>query len=162
MPDSPEKPPETIEDVWRLVQRLVVKSEVAVQERKLADIEVTISAANDGPRFYNIDIENSGPSRFTDIDVDYRRILLWAERFSLDTTHMPKEHCYISGEPIHVDRLDAGQRVRLVRKGHGTHDRYDGPKVQRAVITFTRADSRATADDKRWCNVIVQLPNARA
>lgn len=161
MPDSPEQPPETIEDVWRLVQRLVVQSEVAERERQLADVEVTVSPVVAQDFLYNIDIENIGPSRLTDIHIDYRRILLWAERFSIDTTHMPEDQCYISGDPIHVYQLDAGQRVRLVRKGYWSHDRYDGPQVHHAPITFVRGDSRATADDKRWCNVLVRLLNAR-
>jgi hypothetical protein len=135
---------------------------LAVQEGKVAGIEVRVSPVGEDPYPYNIDIENTGTSCFTDIDIDCRDILFWTDRFGLDTTHMPAERCYVSGDALHVDRLDAGQTVRLVRRGYGPHGRYDRPQTCQANITFSHGGCRVTADEWRCCLVSVQLPNQGA
>lgn len=121
------------------------------EARKVAELAVRIAPDASGPNRYAITVTNRGARAFEALRVHYEALLLFAEHFGLDTTHMPDDMARIAGEPLLIDSLPAGQSVTLVRPGYATRDRYDGPREAALDVEFNGAGLRGTAADRRWC-----------
>lgn len=131
-------------------------------ERRVHDLEVRIAAEHSDPYSYLITVANPGRRSFRKLRVNFRNVLLYAESFSLDTTHMPAEMQYSPGEPLLIDVLDPGQSIRVVREGYGTHERYDQFALMPVELEFEVDGGVFGVAEGRWCEAVVDLPNARS
>lgn len=143
------------------VAEALAKIEVSPGAGKVTDLRVEISAADASDCHYRISVTNTGKRRYGKLFLGYHDVLLYAERFSIDTTHMPREEWYIDGEPVFIEALEPGQTVQVVRSGYGTHGRYDGPRQAQIMLVYESEGRTAALTDRRWCYAIVKLPNAR-
>ncbi len=103
-------------------------------------------------------VSNIGDVDFKNVVICYEDFLLWAENFMCDTTHMPESWQRIPGEPIVIKSLSAGETVRIIRKGYGDQDKFDGRSVQYVKLKYEL--SCGILVEKNIC-VIVDLPNVR-
>jgi hypothetical protein len=130
--------------------------------KKISDITIKISPSNESVTAYNISVENSGESTFQNIRVRYERILLWAELFGHDTTHMPWEHQFAEDEPLLIEKLPPSTVIEFSRKGFGSHERYDGPRATEVYITGQNEEIEGfPVNNFNWCEAIIELPNAK-
>ena len=130
--------------------------------RRVRDLSITVSADISGPDRYLISIHNAGRHTYTDVRVHYETLLLDAESFGCDTTHMPTELSRIAGEAVSVDTIPPGTTARVARKGYGSHDQYDGPRETAVDLDYCLEGKQMTGQDRRWCHCNVELPNARS
>ena len=130
--------------------------------KKIPAITIKISPSNESVTAYKISVENSGESTFQNIRVRYEKILLWAELFGHDTTHMPWEHQFAKGEPLLIDKLPPSTVIEFSRKGFGSHERYDGPRTTEVYITGpTEEVVGFPVNNFNWCEAVIELPNAK-
>lgn len=126
------------------------------------DLRVTVTAQpGSDPRLYRLEVRNSGNRDYRSLTLNDRELLLYAECFSLDTTHMPADQLYAAGEPLVIDHLAAGETAVLLRQGYGRHDRYDGPRRSEMPIAYTVDDQVITLADFHRCPVEVRLAGTR-
>jgi hypothetical protein len=133
----------------------------ASRASRVGDLQVQVSAVAGEPRHYRVSVHNSGERTFQDLRIRYEPILLEAERFGLDATHMPTASASIPGEPIVIDSLAAGETVDVVRQGYGEHARYDGPRDAQVMLEFRAGQETFRSEDRRWTSAVVDLPRAR-
>ena len=131
------------------------------EAREVKGLRIVVSADDSAADAYRVEVTNTGRHAFEQLTIDYRDILLWAESFGLDTTHMPAEQQYIAGEPIHIESLAPGGTARFVRKGYRDHEAYDGLRERLLNVEFVQDGQPATKADRRWAPAVVKLPNAR-
>jgi hypothetical protein len=139
----------------------IERNERRLREREVGAIRVIIAAEASHSNHYNIFVENLGDCAYEDLTIQYEDILLWAERFSMDTTYMPIALQYVAGEPIFLPSLHPGQHIKITRAGYGPHDRYDGPRSTMASLTYRQGEETYGKEAGRWCTMLVDLPNAR-
>lgn len=129
--------------------------------RQVHDLAVRISADSSSTYSYRISVSNNGRKTYRNLRVAYRNILLFADNFSVDVTHMPEEMRYADGAPLVLPVLGPGQTIEELRTGWGEHDRYDMRRAREAALEFESDDEVPGPEDKRYCLVTVDLPNAR-
>jgi hypothetical protein len=130
--------------------------------KKIPDITIHISPSNESETSYKISVKNSGQSTYQNIRVRYESILLWAELFGHDTTHMPLEWQFANDEPLLIDKLPPSAVIEFSRKGFGSHKRYDGPRATEVYITGpTEKVAGFPVNNFNWCEAIIELPNAK-
>jgi hypothetical protein len=132
------------------------------ESRGVRDLSITISADSSGPDRYLISVRNSGSRTFEELRVHHEPVLLDAESFGLDTTHMPSEQASIAGEPVLVDILPPGQTAAVVRSGYGPHERYDGPQETVFDVEYRSGGKSFTRENRHWCHVRVAMAKARS
>ena len=131
------------------------------QPSPLADISITVVADGSGPNRDLLLVRNLGSCTYENLRIHHEPLLLDAESFGLDTTHMPSEVARIPGEPVVIDTLAPGAIAKVVRAGYDAHDRYDGPGITALDLEF-RVDGREfTQAARRWTQVHMDLPTAR-
>ncbi|WP_431261649.1 hypothetical protein ACQ859_15220 [Roseateles chitinivorans] len=155
-----EQPVEIV-NVWLIPERYRQPPQQVIDDREQLDLHVRVSA-QPGPLedCYRVEISNSGARPYRDLTVAYADLLLWAERFGLDTTHMPANEQYGAGEPITIDCLAPGEARLYLRRGYGTHHRYDGPRVTRTSVSYTLDDQAVSPAEGHWCRIDIDLPGA--
>lgn len=131
-------------------------------KREVTDLRVTV-VAEPVPTgdCYRIEVRNRGAMSYESLTVTYRDLLLWAERFGLDTTHMPAQEQYAAEVPVRIDRLGPGEAAQFLRRGYGEHHHYDGPRLAETPLSFAVGDRVTTAINGCWCRAEVLLPGAR-
>lgn len=133
------------------------------QEReklRIKDIEVTVTACPNAPEHFLLTIKNRGEAAYKNLRVLYEPLLLDANSFGVDTTHMPDSR--IPGEPIQIEKLMPKQSVQFVRKGWGKASDYDGPKQNSLPLQFCSTGSPNQNASHPWCFIKLKLPNAKS
>jgi hypothetical protein len=132
-----------------------------IEARHAKDVEIRVAADPGASNAYALSVTNTGPHAFRALEVDDRELLMWAENFGLDTTHMPDAQQYCACEPVVIDFLRPGEKVRLVRHGYGEHGRYDGARERTVHVAYVLRGRKVTRADRHWARVVVDLPHAR-
>jgi hypothetical protein len=136
-------------------------AEDAKAKREVQDLRAKVTASQESPTCFDIEISNSANSPYKNLRVMYESTLLWAERFGLDTTHMPEEWQYQEGEPILIEELAPHSSIKFRREAYGNLVRYDGPRSTKFDLVYDFEGTHSTPEDKRWCQADISLPNAR-
>jgi len=132
-----------------------------IESRRVGDISIAVSPGSSGPKSYRLAITNNGPHAYENLRVGYERLLLHAENFGLDTTHMPSEQAWIAGEPVVIAALAPGETAHVLRDGYGSHEQFDGHRETVLDLEYRFRGKTITAQDRRWSEATVDLPNAR-
>lgn len=136
-------------------------AEDAIAKREVQDLRVKVTASQESPACCDIEISNSANYPYKNFRLMYEGALLWAERFGVDTTHMPQEWQYQEGAPILIEELAPNSSIKFCREAYGNLARYDGPRSTKFELIFELEGTHFTSEDKRWCQADVLLPNAR-
>ena len=144
-----------------ILQRALDDARPGFEGCRVSDLRITVSAEGSAPDSFVIAVTNKGAHPYESLRVGYERLLLHAEHFGLDTTHMPQEVAWKPGEPLVIDVLRPGETTRLVRTGYGNHDAYDGPRETVLDLAYRFRGKAFHVPDRRWSPVTVDLPNAR-
>ena len=140
--------------------KIMIEVEQEKEEVRVKDLDVSISSEQPSQNCYAITIKNTGNRLFKNLRVGYEKVLLDAENFGIDTTHMPTEDARISGEPIFIEKLSPAQSIKFVRNGWGSYVKFDGRKKFAVELDFETNET--SVDLKKWCYARVKLPNARS
>ena len=143
------------------LRRCLVLTRPEFEERRAPGLSVNVSPLVADPKSYLITIANIGPHLYRDVRARYEPLLLNAESFSLDTTHMPSELAQKSGDPIQIDVIPAGRSIQMVRAGYDVHDRYDGRRETTMDLEFHLEGCPFTKEDRRWIPAFVNVPKAK-
>lgn len=130
-------------------------------KKRVRDLDVRVTVDGASNRAFAISIKNVGTSIYRNLTFHYGGILLHAENFGIDTTHMPVGMECIDGEEICVAQISPGETVTFIRQGYATHDMYN--KESKRVVRLTFADAERSGRDAEvsWVYAVVDLPNAR-
>ena len=132
------------------------------EARRAAGLSIVVSPLGANASSYVISVTNQGPHEYARLRIGYEPLLLNAESFGLDTTHMPHAQAQKPGEPIEIAALPVDRTIEIARVGYDAHERYDGFRETAVDVEFELNGKRYSREDKRWCPVTVELPNARA
>ena len=143
-----------------LLQKAFNDARPDFERRRVSDLSITVTADKSAPDRYALAITNRGTQTYKALRVHYEPLLLHAESFGLDTTHMPADQAWIAGEPMIVDTLEPGTTARMVRKGFGSHDRFDGLRETVMDLEYRLGLKTVSSREQRWAEVTVDLPNA--
>jgi len=143
------------------MQKVFDKAGARFAARRVEDLSVSVAADSSARNRYVLSITNHGRRTFSRLRVHYEPLLLDAESFGQDTTHMPAERARTSGEPLRIPLLQPGTTERFVRAGWGSHNRYDGPRETAMDVEYRAGGEVVTAEDRRWCRVSVDLAGAQ-
>lgn len=150
-------PKEQFLEGWQQLEAI----ERVILERRVKDLLIHIGPEPSSDTSYLMSIINTGGAGYKNLRFLYADILLWAESFSIDTTHMPQEIQYAPGEPLVINYLAPGEKVEVTLEGYGTHDRYDAPSRRFIHLEYELHNKKVTLADKKWCYAFVDLPSAR-
>lgn len=142
------------------MQRSIALTVPKFEACRAPGLSLVVEPDPDDAKRYLITITNAGRLTYENLRVRYERLLLDAESFGIDTTHMPSGLARKPGEAIEIHVLAPKQSIRLVRPGYGTHDEYHGPHESAVDLDFRLEGKTFTAEDRRWTQVTVQLPNS--
>jgi len=143
-----------------LLRRALEQALPEFESRRVGDISITISPESSGPNCYLLAVTNTGHHTYEDLHVGYERLLLHAESFGLDTTHMPADMAWIAGEPVVIKALAPGKTACVVRNGYGSHEQFDGYRETVLDLEYRIGRKTVTTRDRRWSQAILDLPNA--
>jgi hypothetical protein len=132
------------------------------EARRAAGLSIVVSPYATDPASYVITVNNNGSHTYRKLLVRYEALLLYAGNFGLDTTHMPDKEARKPGGPIEIAVVSPGESVQVVRTGYGLHDEYDGPHETAVDLEYRLESKTFATDDRRWCQVTVNLRNARS
>jgi hypothetical protein len=135
-------------------------SDAALRKSEIRDLKIRVRPDKSDDRKYVVQVTNTGKTPYENIAIDLREILLSAESFGLDTTHMPEDMQYAQGAPVRIAKLRPKETASMEITGYGTHDRYDLDRVRYAPVSFDRQVKEQT-DMPYWSEVIVDLPEAK-
>jgi hypothetical protein len=128
------------------------------EARKVRDLSIDVAADAATSNRYLLRIRNTGMRTFNDLRIHYEPLLLFAEHFGLDSTHMPDDVAYAHGEPLILDALRAGETVVIAKSGYASADRYDGPPEAALDLEYRIGNRKVGRDDKHWVQATVCLP----
>ena len=131
------------------------------EARRAPGLSINVSPSPADPVGYVLTVANDGPHAYQNLHIDYGALLLNAEHFGLDTTHMSDADARKPGKPIEIGVLSAGQSVQVMRTGYESHDRYDGPHETVLDLQFQLQGRAFATRDRRWIPIFVNLPTAR-
>ncbi len=131
------------------------------EARRVAGLSIEVSPCPSDRTAYVIAVKNAGRNHYEHVRVRYEPLLLDAENFGIDTTHMPTEAARKAGESVEFASIAPGESAQVVRRGFGPHDKYDGPRKTALDLEFQLGNMKISVDDRRWSEVAVRLPNAR-
>ena len=142
---------------------LKVMEEVDREREKLRvrDLVVTVTGDRSSQDHYVVAVRNTGKRPLENFRILYEPVLLDAENFGVDTTHMRSTETRIPGDPIHIETLDPGQSMQFVRKGWGDQASFDGLRECPVELVFEGQGGTPASNMKPWCDAMFKLPNAR-
>lgn len=152
----PRQPPSPAQ----LLRQAIDEVEAERAQRRVRDLRIRVGADATGADLYRISVTNSGARVFEALHVAYEPVLLHAEKFGVDTTHMPPDLGWVAAEPLLLASIAPGQTVEVRRRGYGDHRRYDGPRAHPVRLAFSSGGTRVAFADGWWAQVDVDLPNA--
>jgi hypothetical protein len=135
-------------------------SDAVLRKSEIRDLKIVVRPEKSGYSKYVVQVANTGKAAYENIAIDLREILLWAENFGLDTTHMPADIQYAQGAPVRIEKLPPGETASVETTGYGPYDKYDLDRVRYAPVSFDRP-IREQTNTPYWCELIVDLPGAR-
>jgi len=131
------------------------------EARKTKDIEITVSPSATSKYHYLIAVNNKSTMALKNVRIFYEPFILDAENFGTDTTHMPTEDASVHDEPVLIESINKNETIKFVRKGWGSHEKYDGPKKCAIEVGFPVDGKMPERKDRKWCLAKMALPNAR-
>jgi hypothetical protein len=144
-----------------LLSRALQQAAPEFETRRVRELRLTVSADRSSANAFLIVVTNTGPHPYEALRIGYERLLLHAEHFGLDSTHMPDNVARKEGPPLVIDVLAPGKAIEIVRSGYGTHDEYDGPRETVLDLAYRFQGREFAVQARRWADVTVVLPNAR-
>lgn len=134
-------------------------SDKDLKSSEIKDIKIKIQAGQKSKKDFIVKITNIGHHTFKNIDIDIKNILLWAESFGVDTTHMPSDFQYGTTADCKAEEIKPNETIEIGIAGYGSHEQYDLERIRYAKISFSSPE-KEKLHIPYWVEIVVDLPNS--